>query len=408
MQDMSDFSAPVARSASEPGALGAGRSAGAGRAESPALGNNVKSGGRLGEKAPRYLANIERWKAKDHASNLLMLWETSSSDRVWHCGRVRYQPTAELGIRPKHQRAGYRGFKTCGSVWWCPCCSQRISLTRKDELNRLMAGARQQGLAVVLLTLTARHDVTMPLAPFLDAMKEAKGAKFCKRRDYKALPLVGSVTATEVTHGRNGWHPHFHVLLVLDCAPDIALAKVRALASGWLAALKACGLDGGNAAFDAKDGSAAGAYVAKWGAAEEMTLTTEKAGRSGGRSPWQLLADAREGDKRAGAIWLEYAKSFKGKAQLFWSRGLKARFGIGEVSDDEASAEVPEGETAPDFIVLREWLGGTDALRQAMRRRFMLIDAAEKGLPLDAAEFGPTDEEVFRRSGPSGPVVEPD
>jgi hypothetical protein len=28
--------------------------------------------------------------------------------------------------------------------------------------------------------------------------------------------LVGYVRATEVTHGRSGWHPHLHVLLMTD------------------------------------------------------------------------------------------------------------------------------------------------------------------------------------------------
>ena len=27
------------------------------------------------------------------------------------------------------------------------------------------------------------------------------------------LGKVGHVTATEVTHGSNGWHPHYHILL---------------------------------------------------------------------------------------------------------------------------------------------------------------------------------------------------
>ena len=41
------------------------------------------------------------------------------------------------------------------------------------------------------------------------------------------------------------------------------------------------------------------------------------------------------------ALYQEYAKAFKGRAQLLWSRGLKSRFGIEEFKDGEL-AERPE------------------------------------------------------------------
>ena len=32
-------------------------------------------------------------------------------------------------------------------------------------------------------------------------------------------------------------------------------------------------------------------------------------------------------------LWLEFSKAIKGKSQLFWSRGLKKKCGINEISD---------------------------------------------------------------------------
>ena len=32
----------------------------------------------------------------------------------------------------------------------------------------------------------------------------------------KALGYHGRITATEVTYGDNGWHPHFHILMFFD------------------------------------------------------------------------------------------------------------------------------------------------------------------------------------------------
>ena len=148
-----------------------------------------------------------------------------------------------------------------------------------------MCGARSQGLSVVMLTLTARHNRRMALAPFLDALKVAKQC-LQRRRDWRALPLVGSVTATEVTHGDNGFHPHFHVLLVLDAPQDQAERMIEGLRKAWLASLAGRGLSGEKAAFHVQDASAAGAYVAKFGAAEELALQGSKRGRNGSRGPW--------------------------------------------------------------------------------------------------------------------------
>ena len=82
-------------------------------------------------------------------------------------------------------------------------------------------------------------------------------------------------------------------------------------------------------------------YVAKWGAAEELTLTAKKEARSKtGRSPFQLLADyAERDDKQAGALFAEYAQTFKGLRQLVWSDGLKKLAGVDAMTDEEVAEQ---------------------------------------------------------------------
>jgi len=322
------------------------------------------------------------------------------SQRISHCGYVARQSVVNLDRNENTGRAGFDGLKTCLSVWCCPVCSQRISAGRKDELDQLLSGARSEGLAVVMLTLTARHDRRTKLAPFLAALKDAK-QKMQRRRDWQSLPVVGSVTATEVTFGANGFHPHFHSIVVLDCSASEAAERLESLRSGWLTSLESCGLSGNDAAFHVQPASAVGDYLAKWGAAEELALQGHKAGRKGSRTPFQLLADAEQGDKQAAAAWIEFALAFKGRRQLVWSRGLKARFGISDKTDEELSAE---GVAEP--VTLRAWFGNGDGWRNARRRRVSLVRAAESGTDLDAAEYGPTDREMWQRLGGSH-VIEP-
>ena len=244
-------------------------------------------------------------------------------------------------------RARYAGLQTCGSVWSCPVCSAKVSEIRRQELNDALAVARQKGLIPVLVSLTTRHKRGDSLASLLASLKKAK-QRWANHRGFASLrsknggPLVGYITATEVTGGGvNGWHPHFHILMFFQCATEAeAIAKAETLRGPWLAGLKSEGLSGTGAAFDVQGGSAAGNYITKWGAAEEVALGGKKKGRGDGRAPFQLLADyADNDDKQAGALFAEYAKEFAGYRQLVWSPGLKALFCIEDIADAKAAAD---------------------------------------------------------------------
>jgi len=345
----------------------------------------------------RHESNLSRYAAKWTAAKLLQGHDDKLARRLSHCGYVAREFDVTLERNGVTGAAGFDGLKTCVSVWCCPCCSPRISAKRKDELDQLLSGARAEKLSVVMLTLTARHDRTMRLAPFLDALKRAK-QRLRQRREWRALKpsFVGSVTATEVTHGANGFHPHFHEICVMDCPAAVALERLGALRSAWLSSLAAVGLSGNDAAFQVQAANAAGQYVAKFGAAEELALHGVKKGRHGSRSPWQLLNDARDGDAQAAAVWIEYALAFRGRRQLVWSNGLKARFGIDDKPDEDLAGEV---DPAPKAETLRAWIGSSDAWRNARRRRVALVRAAESGTDLDAAEHGLTDRQAWQRLG---------
>lgn len=294
-------------------------------------------------------------------------------------------------------RVHYEGLQTCGSVWACPCCGARISETRRDEMNQLLAWARAQGYRVVMLTLTARHGRDDDLAELLERMKDAK-QRWARHRAYRRIKLhmIGSVTATEVTGGgAHGWHPHFHVLMIMDGDEDLS-----SLRDAWLASLRGAGLDGTGSGWDMRNADETGQYVAKWGAAEELTLKDRKTGRAG-RTPAQLLAaSSDEGDNLAGRLWAEYAEVFHGRRQLVWSRGLKALAGVGEVDDKEAAqdqAQEGQEEKGRANIPHRIWRDGV-AVRKADRRAQLLDRAEEIGTAAAAAELieqgGPDDEIV--------------
>lgn len=295
------------------------------------------------------------------------------------------------------RRASYKGLVICGNVWGCPVCGARISRIRRAEMNVLLAWARAEGLVPILLTLTARHGRSDSLEHLLHGMKEAK-RRLRQRAEWRRLPFEGSVTATEITHGtRHGWHPHFHELILLRAdSEEQALDMARTLRSPWLASLRAYGLDGASAAFDVRGAAEAGNYVAKWGVAEEMTLSGDKAGKTQdgherGRLPSQLATLGGEGDATAAKLWVEYFEATSGKRrnQLVWSRGLKLRCGVEEVSDEDAALKEAEDEDTTEYA--GEWDG--EAWRPLQSKRVRLMDAAEEGgvAAVKIAERGPPD-----------------
>lgn len=351
-----------------------------------------------------------KWSAKYHAAKILRKQDNARlSDlgkRVSHCGYVAHASFVDLDRNSATGKAGFRGLKSCGNLWVCPVCSGRISFKRQAELNDLLQGSRAAGYSVLHLTQTFQHKRGDSLPVILAAFKDAQ-ARWRQRRDWKALKgvIIGTVSALELTHGRNGWHPHGHILIVVKGDPAAAFSQVNGLRAGWLASLAGAGLHGGKAAWQLQDASRAGDYIAKWGAGEELALHGVKSGRNGARTPFAILADARDGCRASSALFAEYAAAMVGKRQLIYSNGLKALFGIGDTSDADAAQEA-EPADVPSLETLRTW--AIAAWREARRRRVSIVHAAQSGGCLDAAERGPTDAELWRRDLAESALLDPE
>lgn len=366
----------------------------------PRLDTTAKSVGRSDAENPRKQGRNDRFRWQRHAAGLL-----GGKARVGLCRWSMVSRAAGVDVvtssyaGAEGHYAHFEGLQTCGSVWDCPCCSARISNTRRDELNQLLSWARAQGHTVQMITLTARHGRADELGDLLDRMKEAK-RRWAQHRAYRRLKvmIVGSVTATEVTGGgAHGWHPHFHIIIISSAPVDL-----DELREPWLASLRAAGLSGTGAGWRVQDASEAGRYVTKWGAAEEVALGARKKGR-GGMTPMQLLAaSCDDEDKRAGALWREYSAAFRGRRQLVWSRGLKALAGIGEIEDQEAAQDQrQDGQKEEGRVKIEadDWSPRDRRRQGAQHRRARVLDAAEvegaAGVRRVVAETG-TDKEPER------------
>lgn len=326
--------------------------------------------------SPRYtyeigwpLARREAFRRQRLAARIMR------QERVAGCGWALIDGGAGVDVVKGESRARFVGLQACGSIWMCPACAARIAETRRRELNQALAAARAEGLAVFLVTLTFRHGAGEPLVETLGALKASMKALRQHRawKRLKASGLVGNIVGTEITEGLNGFHPHAHMLAFWSGDADDGAASLEALRAPWMASLAGQGRGGNGAAFDVRDGSAAGRYVAKWGAAEELALGVRKASKKGGRTPWQIL-DETPTSGRARALFFEYAMATKGRRALVWSNGLKARFGVDEVADSDAAEVSPE---VVESLVLS--LRKAEWSEARKRGRAEILEAAEAG-----------------------------
>ena len=304
--------------------------------------------------------------------------------QLQHCCRTFARHADGVEVWASERSAYFRGLVQCGSVWLCPVCSEKISAVRGVELQQAIDNALDYGHGVQLVTLTVRHGRELPLDDLLEKFTKAV-RRFKSGRAYqKAVAdfgILGEVRALEVTHGEaNGWHPHTHAL-TFSHAPLKGHTLTRLKRRLFVLWFRACGKEGLPLpdyahGVDVRPAKYAAAYVAKFGFAAELVKSAKKKGKVGSRNQWQLLADAAAGDRRSAWLFREYAKNFKGRRQLFWSKGLRVRLSLGVELTEQDALNVPD---APDCSLLFVLDPDTWAVVLRAGARAAVLEAAKQG-----------------------------
>lgn len=310
-------------------------------------------------KSPVILANkgvqrIHEFLLQDQSAKLLPL------ERVCNClkKRIDKQKQREVKYNESRKKAHWSNVQRCGSVWTCPVCAKQITEKRRDELKRgLETWKNVHSGGVLLLTLTFSHSANESLKSLLQRQKHAYKRFYENTRVVnlmKSIFVEHKIKGLEVTYGKNGWHPHHHVLLLTKYQVHGFEAYRDELTRIWIQCCVKSGLNAPSMehGLDIRDGTYAEQYVSKWGLEHELTKGHVKKGRNGGYTPFDLLQysmlDATMNERTAASLWQEFAISTKGARQLVWSRGLKSLLGIEDKSDQELAEE-----TEQDAISLR-------------------------------------------------------
>lgn len=308
-----------------------------------------------------------------------------------------------VSYSPSRGVARYRQVMTCGSVWACPVCSAPVSERRAGELRSALSAHSEAGGTAGFATFTVSHAHDDALETVLDSFLAAF-RYLTSKPSYKRLRarwgVVGYVRVLEVTYGRNGWHVHAHVLYFFEGKQDAGtlcrfedelfpLWESAASRSGLLMSRR-YGLEVRPAYGTVEEYLAKFGKGPRWDISREMAKGHLKTGRSiaGLRSltPWELLLAAHEGDTLCGVRFREYALRFQGRAQLYWSPGLRKRFQLDETPASDhtlASAAEPDDCTAGG-ISSPEW---ESVKRASARARLLELVEGDKGGWTAAAAF---------------------
>jgi hypothetical protein len=334
-----------------------------------------------------------------------LLWRESSLPRVRSCCAHGVLPGGDVTVRASgagaDRRAGFGGLATCGSVWACPVCAQKIAARRVEELIAAAAAWVALGGSLALLTLTMRHRKGQALGELWDSLGAAwhgatsgrawesdhasHGAPITRRvvsgsraGERVTETRVGFVRTVEATVGEAGWHLHVHALLFVsgESTPLSVRRLGRSMFGRWSAVLVARGLDAptdrrGQSCelIPGSDSADVGRYLVK-AAAWEVGGGAGKAARGTNRTPFQLLADVgSEGLADDLDLWHEWEAASHGRRQVGWSTGLRDFLELGDsASDDEIAAETLDGETLVTLSAAQ--------YRQVRAVRWLLVEAA--------------------------------
>lgn len=298
----------------------------------------------------------ELWRLKEEGWKYL-------PERTRKCHTHRIGAEVEVSVwldDGGNRRANYRHLETCSNVNICPLCAIRIRTVRARELTEqaeAWCAAHGGKDAISLLTLTHRHNVTHKLKYLIDGEHRAwKKFKDKIRKHYApAWGWAGEVRADDTTHGENGWHPHFHIMVFWD-APlpnGLRYEREKVLREFWRKCVKRYmgeEHEPNDHGVDLSGGSEAARYLMKL--AFELADPISKKGKAAnerdhekGRTPFELLSDAGSGDERAGFLFREYGAAFKGRRVFEYSRSgdfkeeLRKLAGQDEEATDEAIME---------------------------------------------------------------------
>lgn len=321
----------------------------------------------------------ERFKLLDSARKIL------DGERTQHCFYNRVDKNDGVGVtfNKFRNKANYTNVMRCANAWGCPVCAAIISEHRKCEVKDAMDWWKKQGGSVLLLTLTVPHYSDTDIKQLKKDLKKAyskffKGVRASKDM-FERWQIKHYISCFEITHGTNGFHPHYHVLLFIPYSVGITshIGMEEDMYRVWVDCCEKAGLDKPSRkhGLNLRNGDYANNYVAKWGLEHEMTKGHIKKGKENNRTPFDILRSYTDSENEADSnLFKLYYFAFKGTRQLNWSKGLKKLVSKAEEKTDQEIVDDTDNVAELLFkLDIEMW----NAVRKQKKQGELLVAVAE-------------------------------
>jgi hypothetical protein len=307
----------------------------------------------------------------------------------WCCQKCGFAPDRppRVDFYARGSSIAMRGLAYCGSVWACPVCAWYIQLKREKLVTELFNKTISAGYGLVHVVLTFHHTKYSTCTDMLELQRTAwlHMTRSRRYRDWKKHNgIKWYMRALELTYsGVTGWHPHYHMVFVID--PLVDPREFDELYLMWADAVSAAGSYTSRDAYHYKVVTTADAasvavfseYSTKgggaWSLSHELTRTSVKF-RSKGVTPFQLACMGMDGDTVSAAEFVAYTHATRGARAHTWAGGWLKWAALVDTAEDVGIDDVVLDDVPTDENTLVLQLSG-DNWRLLGNAREQLIES---------------------------------
>ena len=292
---------------------------------------------------------------KNKRINQKVLANENEMKRVCKCGNFTIGSFASV-YETNDNKYTFSNVETCSSVWICPSCNLKISAARRDEIKTILTGAHKDDLSFDMITLTVKHNRNDSFDESYERLRKTFEVAFAHRKYKKIIKqydIQGFIKTTEFTYNdKGGYHPHFHLIFIHDLSTIKYEKFAKELFKIWshvynLKYNEKLSIKGFEYKKDEKIRQLQDLDIdlsieqltnymiddlALEATAEQSKTSSYREGKDySGVNYWQMLQNA---DKYKRQI-IEIAIGTKRKCKYTFSRGLKKRYCVEDLTDEQ-------------------------------------------------------------------------
>jgi len=216
----------------------------------------------------------------------------------------------------------------CGMVWLCPVCLIKLNKHKLEWLKQTLEHHSKERRKMSFNTLTIQHKRYSRLEHTMEQLQSIYRAVYKNRKlqSLKKEHQIEWIYTMEITYGANGWHPHFH-FVVVSKADDSSIKEYnnlfkllykKEIEKRGLLYKEGVTIDIKGISND-KDISN---YMTKQNAVYEITSNQNKTSYKASKNYLELVSDYIDNGVDHTNILLEYSDATHRKRQHQTSRGF--------------------------------------------------------------------------------------